>query len=368
MSDLEYLRFSNQDSHETPAIFGNLSDVVLENAQDMGHYMAVLGRVIQISYTLEAGLKQKMLGGAVEDMLKRAEQGVVFPFTHPQFLKMLKMILLSTSPILVHRLIEIMPEALQKAMKGKTPQTPSPIKNNIPAKPSEKPIIPPQASVQEQPQPQTFQVSSISPPFLREIIEKFSIRSLLPLFGYTLTDNEEKDREIIAPVFLVLQEALGDFNPDTKKMAEKGTFSLICKLRGFVMMYYRKGANFNDALGLYQKLYPEVFAVLASSAAKVNLGDFICGVKCLIDMTTNKPPAGFLEAIFQCADAEAAYTMPRSLLPISLPYALPYPVPIIPTGIFRHNMPVQERDKFEIYNIPMGQNYIIDTGDGELGF
>lgn len=366
MSDPEHLRFSNSSSHQNPVVFGNLSDVILENPQDMERYITVLGRVIQIAYTLEAGLKQKMLSGAVEDILKRAEQGVVFPFTHPQFLKMLKMILMSVPAVLVHRLIEIMPDALQKAMKGKA-HTPSPIKNNTHTKPSEKPVTPPQTSVQEQPQTQAFQISSISPPFLREIIEKFSIRSLLPLFGYTLTDNEDKDRDIIAPVFLVLGEALGDFNPETKRMSDKGTFSIICKLRGFVMMYYRKGANFNDALGLYQKLYPEVFGILASSAAKVNLGDFICGVKCLMDMTSHKPPAGFLEAIFYCADAEAAYTMPRSLLPISLPYALPYPVPTIPTGIFRHNMPVQERDKFEIYNIPMGQNYIIDTGDGELG-
>ncbi|MEM6603529.1 MAG: hypothetical protein AAF621_05720 [Pseudomonadota bacterium] len=368
-------------------LFQMTSVEALDSSEDMQNYMLALYKLLEFSAKAPSEMRKFMVLGASQDMISRARQGTEFPFTNPSLLKLIKQMIVQIPPEALSAFSHILPENLQKALQPKTNEEHKSARSVRAIQDAQKKafshnVLNHQPSLKDQPAPPPQQAQkplrqsppakeAPSPPqempiFLKEITEKFSVRALLPIFGVKVTDNEAKDRAALTPYFFVLQEALFCYNPESHNFDKGETYKIMCRLRGFVMMYYRKGASYKDALDLFTKLYPNNIGLMAKGIGIVNYGNFICGVACLAKMCQNAPDGRFISALYDVADEEGAYTLPSTFQPILIPSALPFPVAIASGGILSAQIP-EAGQKFGAHHLPESFATInIDTGEGTL--
>ena len=350
-------------SQETLRAVTNAS---LETSDDMKLYVKALYQLLEFAKNAPERTRNVMIMGAYQDMMRRSREGAVFPYNNKNFLIILKGLLTFMSPEAISTFSHILPDQIREILAPE----PKPIEAKSFPKPKlEGPMRPSPAAPNALPplsgfggmqakKPEKFtrqkydNHTEIPDPlmgtdmFIEEITSKFTVRALLSLFGLPMTGQEPQDRYALETSFLWLQEALADYNSTTKQMKKNGTFQLMCRLRGFVMMYYNRGASFDEAVALFVKTYPNEIGKMASRIAMINIGNFICGVACLMKMCQNKPDVDFLYAVYRCADFEGAYTLPSTLDPIYIPNALPYPVAVLPAGIIKSQKQTGDQQKF----------------------
>jgi len=364
-------------SQETLRAVTNAS---LETSDDMKLYIKALHQLLEFAKNAPQRTRDIMIMGAYQDMMRRSREGAVFPYNNKSFLIILKSLLTYMTPEAISLFSHILPDKIRnilapepKAIEVKPfvkPKLEGPMRSPTTGK---QPLhtLPPLTGFggvqqsEEKPTRHKYDHHTEMPDphfgtdmFIEEITSKFTVRSLLSLFGLPMTGQEAQDRYMLETSFFWLQEALADYCDTKKIMKHNGTFQLMCRLRGFAMMYYNRGASFDDAVALFVKTYPNEIGKMASRIAAVNLGNFICGVACLMTMCQNKPDQGFLKAVYLCADSEGAYTIPSTLGPILIPNALPYPVAVLPAGIIKSQKPNADQQKFLGHFGHMPQNNI----------
>ena len=345
-----------------------VTNASLETSDDMRSYVQALYQLIEFAKNAPQRTRDVMIMGAYQDMMRRTREGANFPYNNKNFLILLRNLLTYMSPEAVSTFSHILPDNIRqviapepKAIKAKPFPKPS-LEGKMRAPIAKKedmhqlPTLSGFGGIAEKKQEftrQTYDNHTEMPDpligtdmFIEEITSKFTVRALLALFGLPVTGIEEQDRYALETAFFWIQEALADYNSNTMVMKKNGTFQLMARLRGFVMMYYNRGAPFDEAISLFVKTYPNEIGTMASRIAAINLGNFICGLACLMKMCQNAPDIDFLNAVYVCVDSEGAYTLPSTLDPIYIPNALPYPVISLPAGIIKSDSSSKDQQKF----------------------
>lgn len=278
----------------------SLTNIPTDNSHDTDYYINAIKQLIAICKTVNRNTASMMMVGVAQDIIRRHHQGLELPFRSAEFLKVVKDIILGLSGEYLDNFIDILPEPLQNALRT-TKRNHGDIEYN---------------SLKD---------------FTKYIASHFTVLQLLKIFGVHSVGNEIHDRNKITPFFTLMQGALDDYNSTTKQIDSDGAFALMCKLRGFVMTYYRSGADIHDAIGLFQKRYPSDYGLMAVSVASSNFGNLLSGMVYLSQKTGNKCPQEFFDAMFNVINTHYAYTLPNTLQDIIIPNPMLYPA-IIPMG------------------------------------
>lgn len=310
----------------------------LDGQNSIDDYVRIVTKSVLVAQTLPPIQKTSLLNNTAQDIINRYNNGTALPFLQAEFLKIIKILLLNLSEPLQSELIGILPSKLKEALQ----QTQQAVN----------------AKNQKAPQDNT-------PIFLEKIVEKFSITQLLSIFALKNTGHPESDRAKITPIFTMIQSAYEEFNPALRQIKKDGSFELMCRLRGFVLMYYRYGADLEESLKIFTKYYPNEYGIMAKEVAGVDFGSFMTGLSIVCSACELEDKDSFLDAIASVMVRHFSYTLPNSLCDIILPNSVLFPS-FVPFGSFGKSQKSKKIADFGKFSIPIQSQQInIDIIDDE---